>query len=321
MNSPNGFLDTLFSPYFYYVLHSPVVCGALAGSGACLVSTPSEVVKTRLQLQGELVAKSSSKKVYSGFLHGFYTILRYEGLAGIYSGIAPAIYYQIVMNGLRFGSHKYIKDALCSVTGNTKPSYGQNVIASGIAGVLGAVVASPLYLIKVRLQASTKMNNIAVGYQHNYSGTLEGFMDTIRKEGVRGLWRGAEGQVLRVGSGSAVQISTYEQIRNYIETRPFFLQYPSLLPPAAALCTSIPLVITMNPVDVMVTRLYNQKVVNGKGVLYCGPFDCMYKTLKQEGLQGWYKGTVAHYMRLAPHTLTTFCIFEWLQKLGKREPR
>lgn len=89
--------------------------------------------------------------------------MRYEGLAGIYSGIAPAIYYQvrssslaldyltvqIVMNGLRFGSHKYIKDALCSVTGNTKPSYGQNVIASGIAGVLGAVVASPLYLIKV----------------------------------------------------------------------------------------------------------------------------------------------------------------------------
>jgi solute carrier family 25 protein 34/35 len=91
----------------------------------------------------------------------------------------------------------------------------------------------------VRLQASTKLNNIAVGYQHNYSGLVEGFTETIRKEGVKGLWRGAEGQVLRVGSGSAVQISTYEQIRNYIETRPFFLQHPSLLPPAAALCTSM----------------------------------------------------------------------------------
>jgi hypothetical protein len=31
-----------------------------------------------------------------------------------------------------------------------------------------------------------------------------------------------------------------------------------------------PLVITMNPVDVVATRLYNQKVVDGKGVLYSG---------------------------------------------------
>lgn len=31
--------------------------------------------------------------------------------------------------------------------------------------------------------------------------------------GVRGLWRGAYGQVLRVGMGSAVQISTYERIK------------------------------------------------------------------------------------------------------------
>jgi hypothetical protein len=53
------------------------------------------------------------------------------------------------MNGIRFGSHKYIKDALCSVAGTKKPSYFQNVFASGLAGVLGAVVASPLYLIKV----------------------------------------------------------------------------------------------------------------------------------------------------------------------------
>jgi hypothetical protein len=105
MNSLNSNLDRIFPPYFYYLLHLPIVSGALAGSGACLVSTPSEVVKTRLQLQGEL---SAGKKVYSGrifvefipshslgFLHGLFTILKHEGLSGIYSGIAPAIYYQV----------------------------------------------------------------------------------------------------------------------------------------------------------------------------------------------------------------------------------
>jgi hypothetical protein len=53
------------------------------------------------------------------------------------------------MNGIRFGSHSKIKNFLCSVTGNERPTYFQNVFASGLAGIFGSVVASPLYLIKV----------------------------------------------------------------------------------------------------------------------------------------------------------------------------
>ena len=42
------------------------------------------------------------------------------------------------------------------------------------------------------------------------------------------------------------------------------------------------------------TRVYNQPtaIVNGKvtGVLYKNPIDCMWKTVKAEGLRGLYKG-------------------------------
>lgn len=53
------------------------------------------------------------------------------------------------MNGIRFGSHSKIKDFLCSLSGSDKLSYCKNVLASGLAGIFGSVVASPLYLIKV----------------------------------------------------------------------------------------------------------------------------------------------------------------------------
>lgn len=33
------------------------------------------------------------------------------------------------------------------------------------------------------------------------------------------------------------------------------------------------------------------------------PIDCLYKTWKTEGVLGWYKGTTAHLMRIAPHTV------------------
>jgi len=301
----------------------PMASGSIAGSGACLVSTPPEVIKTRLQLQGELVKSGSGQKVYTGFLQGIYTILKYEGLKGIYSGIRPAIYYQTVMNGIRFGCHEYLKSVQCSIKGlegHPILYWGINVISSAISGITGAFVASPFYLVKTRFQSSAR-KEIAVGHQHHYTGTFNAFKDIIEKEGVRGLWRGAHGQVLRVGMGSAIQISTYERIKEIIA--PFFPQQEGQctnmwMATASAFCTSFPLVIAMNPVDVVATRLYNQKVVDGKGVLYSGPIDCLQKTYKQEGLVGCYKGTVAHYMRLAPHTLGTFIIFESLQNFGKR---
>lgn len=65
-----------------------------------------EVVKTRMQLQGELVARrGSSARGPKGYLEGyrppyrnvfdaFYKICRDEGLRGIQAGLAPGVVYQ-----------------------------------------------------------------------------------------------------------------------------------------------------------------------------------------------------------------------------------
>ncbi|KAH8120045.1 mitochondrial oxaloacetate transporter [Phellopilus nigrolimitatus] len=55
----------------------------------------------------------------------------------------------------------------------------------------------------------------------------------------------------------------------------------------------------MQPAD---TRLPNGKTV---GTLYKNPFDCLWKTFKTEGPLGWYKGSTAHFLRIAPHTIIT----------------
>lgn len=63
----------------------------------------------------------------------------------------------------------------------------------------------------------------------------------------------------------------------------------------------------MQPADTALTRVYNQPTVvdaDGKlrGALYKNPIDCLWKTFKAEGIRGWYKGSTAHFMRIAPHT-------------------
>jgi solute carrier family 25 protein 34/35 len=48
------------------------------------VINPIEVVKIRLQIQGELTANAPKK--YRGFLHGIYTIAAEESIGGLYKG-------------------------------------------------------------------------------------------------------------------------------------------------------------------------------------------------------------------------------------------
>lgn len=65
----------------------------------------------------------------------------------------------------------------------------------------------------------------------------------------------------------------------------------------------------MQPADTALTRMYNQSPnalgPDGKprGLMYKNPIDCLYKTWKVEGVRGLYKGSTAHLLRIAPHTV------------------
>ena len=57
----------------------------------------------------------------------------------------------------------------------------------------------------------------------------------------------------------------------------------------------------------MRTRLYSQPVdAAGRGALYAGAADAAAKILAIEGAPAFYKGAVAHFLRVGPHTTLTF---------------
>eukprot|EP00123_Amoebidium_parasiticum_P000117 comp10292_c1_seq1/m.5103 comp10292_c1_seq1/g.5103 ORF comp10292_c1_seq1/g.5103 comp10292_c1_seq1/m.5103 type:complete len:186 (-) comp10292_c1_seq1:43-600(-) len=182
---------------------------------------------------------------------------------------------------------------------------------------MGASGGQPFYLAKTRLQAYST-GKIAVGTQHGHTSTISCFRDILRQDGIPGLFRGISGAVTRVAAGSAIQLSTYDECKR------FFIQKVGLRSDAltthfvSSLMASFYVVLGMNPFDVITTRLCNQPVVNGKGQLYNGFVDCFTKIVKTEGVGGLYKGTVAHYFRLGPHTIMTFVFWEQLKMLYAR---
>jgi solute carrier family 25, member 34/35 len=180
------------------------------------------------------------------------------------------------------------------------------------SGALGGVVGSPFYLMKIRLQSHS--DSAKIGYQHDYKGTTDALRKILRDEKFSGLFRGWRAMALRVATGSAVQFSTYDQSKRFILDNSKLID-GVLVYFLSSLISGFFVTVAMNPFDVISTRIYNEGTKNGKGLLYNGVFDCILKMMKTEGVTGFYKGFVAHYTRLAPHTILTFLFYEKLKSI------
>jgi len=82
---------------------SDFVLGGLASVGATFFTNPIEVIKTRIQLQGELAARGTYVEPYKGIVNAFITVAKNDGITGLQKGLAPALYFQFIINSFRWG--------------------------------------------------------------------------------------------------------------------------------------------------------------------------------------------------------------------------
>ncbi|XP_012877749.1 PREDICTED: solute carrier family 25 member 34 isoform X1 [Dipodomys ordii] len=289
-----------------------LVLGASACCLACVFTNPLEVVKTRLQLQGELQAQGTYPRLYRGFVASVVAVARADGLWGLQKGLAAGLLYQGLMNGVRF----YCYSLACQAGLAQQP--GGTVVAGAVAGALGAFVGSPAYLVKTQLQAQS-VATVVVGHQHQHQSVL-GALETIwRQQGLMGLWRGVGGAVPRVMVGSAAQLATFASAKAWVQEKQWFLEDSWLEALAGGMISSVAVVAVMTPFDVVSTRLYNQPVDGaGRGELYKGLADCLVKTCRQEGPLALYKGLGPAYLRLGPHTILSMLFWDELRKLARK---
>ncbi|GAA5821292.1 hypothetical protein JCM11251_004556 [Rhodosporidiobolus azoricus] len=313
------------------------VSGALAACTAVTITNPMEVAKTRLQLDGELQGRKHipaagaaipevhasakagpSGRVYTSAFDCMKKTWANEGLGGVQRGLGAAYTYQVFLNGSRLGFFEPFRHTLNSLAGlgPNETRAWSSVGAGAMSGVVGAVLGNPLFLVKARMQAYSPFN--PVGAQHNYASALDGLRSIVAAEGLKGLARGVDAAMLRTAMGSSVQLPAYnlgkttfaswgvgDHIGLYLLSSTF-----------SGGCV----LLVMQPADTALTRMYNQSPnsigPDGKprGLLYKSPIDCLVKTFKTEGFMGWYKGSLAHLMRIAPHTVVTLVTNEFISR-------
>ncbi|XP_011549563.3 solute carrier family 25 member 35 isoform X1 [Plutella xylostella] len=289
--------------------------GGTSAMFATLFTNPIEVVKTRLQLQGELRSKGQTTVFYKNVPHGLYMVFKTEGLRALQSGLPAYLGFQFFLNSFRLGVYRICERRGLTTTSDGRTSILGGAAAAGVGGALGSVAGAPFYLVKTRLQAQAA-KAIAVGHQHSHSGTFSALGEIFRKEGIRGIFRGVTPQIPRGMVGSSSQMVSFGFAKDWLRGRGWLLNNPVLLSFMGANLGGLVMTVCLNPFDVAATRLSNQPVdARNRGTLYSGMVDCFVKIIRKEGVYGLYKGVGANYLRLGPHTVLLLVCWDQLKVL------
>ncbi|EDS27096.1 mitochondrial oxaloacetate transport protein [Culex quinquefasciatus] len=293
--------------------------GGIAATGATLFTNPLEVIKTRMQLQGEMAAKGTYEKPYKSVLEGLVTILRNDGYWALQKGLAPSLCFQFGINSIRLGTYTTALEHGLTRSADGTQSIWKSVFWGGTGGFVGSALSSPFFMLRTHLQ-SQAVAEIAVGYQHKHTGMWSALRGIYQQHGIQGLYRGVSVTMPRAFLGSGGQLAGFGYTKDLLQRLPLYGgQSERLVSILSGVVAGTVMAVTMTPPDVVATRLYNQGVDGkGKGIYYSGVVDCCVKILKTEGVAGLYKGFWPHYIRIGPHSMLTLFFFDELKSVRNK---
>lgn len=174
---------------------SNLIAGLGAGAiEAVMVVCPSEVVKIRQQ---------DPRSPTLSQIETLRACLREGGVATLYRGVFATTLRQAGQQGLKFASFYQIKTALFSPQHSSR--WYADVVAGALANSIGAVINSPLDVVKSRIQRQ-------VGAERVYKGILQSAALIVRQEGPLALSKGCLARVLRIAPAGAVQFWVFESV-------------------------------------------------------------------------------------------------------------
>lgn len=203
--------------------HSPlwikVAAGALSGTIGSAIANPTDVVMIRMQapVVGTTMPGATTRWQYRGPFEAFGTIARTEGLRGLYRGVGPTMQRAAILNAAQIPSYDHTKYMLLK-SGVMHEGIACHLVSSMTAGLVTAIVMSPIDLIKTRIMQQAVL--VGGGDGVLYSSTLDCFWKTLRSEGPLGLYKGFIPVWMRIGPHTIITFFFYEQFRKALGIRP-----------------------------------------------------------------------------------------------------
>ncbi|XP_034146427.1 mitochondrial 2-oxoglutarate/malate carrier protein [Esox lucius] len=281
--------------------------GGLAGMGATVFVQPLDLVKNRMQLSGQ----GGKVREYKTSFHALASILKNEGLGGIYTGLSAGLLRQATYTTTRLGIYTVLFEKMTGQDG-TPPNFLMKAVIGMTAGAIGAFVGTPAEVALIRMTADGRL---PTDQRRGYSNVFNALVRITKEEGVTTLWRGCIPTMARAVVVNAAQLASYSQSKQaLIETGYFvdgiFLHF------CASMISGLVTTAASMPVDIVKTRIQNMRMIDGKPEFRNG-LDVLAKVIRNEGFFSLWKGFTPYYARLGPHTVLTFIFLEQMNKAYK----
>ncbi|TNY24048.1 DUF89 domain-containing protein [Rhodotorula diobovata] len=178
-----------------------------AGLGAGMMEaifavTPSETIKTKL-----IDDQKREVPRYRGLVHGTLSIVKEEGISGIYRGLGPVAARQGANSAVRFTTYGTLKSFVQgSRPGEALPA-GITFAIGAVAGVVTVYATMPLDVIKTRMQS--------LEARTQYRNAFHCAARIFAEEGVVRFWRGATPRLARLVLSGGIVFTVYEKVKRW----------------------------------------------------------------------------------------------------------
>ncbi|KAI9370840.1 mitochondrial carrier domain-containing protein [Aspergillus egyptiacus] len=190
------------------------LAGALGGIASWTVSSPTEFIKCRAQLDARPGVSSWTVAK---------DIIRNRGWKGLYFAGGITCARDSIGYGFYFWSYEYCKRLMSSDNDDANAIAMKVLLCGGIAGIVTWASVFPLDVIKTKLQANTiSADSEARPLLHSQKSrqNLNSFKlarEVYRTEGFKAFYRGLGICSLRAFIVNAVQWATYEWLMKYFQ--------------------------------------------------------------------------------------------------------
>jgi len=179
-------------------LEMKVLSGSLSGGLAAAVTSPIELIKTRLQAAGQTPGAATSS---TGVIQA---VVKADGVTGLWKGAMPGLFRSAILTAAQCATYDEVKRGVLSATGWEDGPH-THLTSAMIAGLVTTTITNPLDVIKTRMFVGGS----------KYKGALSCAADVLKKEGMLGFMKGWSASYARLGPHTVIMFTTAESLRKY----------------------------------------------------------------------------------------------------------
>lgn len=294
--------------------------------------------------------------LYSGAFDAFRATIRKEGVIGLYRGLSMPVLGATLENASLFFTYNFVQSQIRQWDGSANQntstssleldsesplSLPQLSIAAAAAGSVTSFVLTPIELIKCRMQvqmvsveasilaqeaaqkakgitSSVSMAQALSTARRSLPGAVPLFLETIRTQGIRGLWLGQTGTLLRETGGGVAWFLGFEATSRYFLSRipkakPTKADLPSWQLILAGAMAGVSYNVILFPADCVKSTIQTEVELAPKGTKPSSFLSTFMRIWNTRGLKGLYAGCGITCLRSGPSSALIFLLYNRLE--------